>query len=137
MVRKLRFRHEKIDVCLNGCMLHCKKSKEKKECSICGHSRYKPPKIGKPNQSKILYNVLLYLPLTPRLQRFYMSTNTAKHMTWHHETCHEPRVMCHPCDSEAWKQFNQCHPEFTTEPCNVGWAIFSSILLLSNNCNTI
>ena len=27
--------------------------------------------------------------------------------------------MCHPCDGEAWKHFNECHPSFAADPRNV------------------
>ena len=40
-------------------------------------------------------------------------------MTWHDEAQREPNVMCHPCDGEAWKHFNECHPAFAADPRNV------------------
>ena len=60
-----------------------------------------------------------YFPLIPRLQRLYASRSSASHMRWHHEYRREDGVLCHPSDGEAWKQFDQLHHDFASEPRNV------------------
>ena len=40
-------------------------------------------------------------------------------MRWHAEHESEDGVMSHCSDSEAWKHFNQTHPDFATESRNV------------------
>ncbi|XP_054785879.1 uncharacterized protein LOC129292331 [Prosopis cineraria] len=119
MVGQLGLKYEKIDVCRNGCMLYYKENKERRECLVCGHDRFKSRKRDNGSNKDIPYKVLRYFPLTPRLQRLYMSSKTAEHMVWHHKTRREPGVMCHPCDGEAWKHFDQCYPSFALEPQNV------------------
>ncbi|KAL0402397.1 UNVERIFIED_CONTAM: hypothetical protein Slati_4269600 [Sesamum latifolium] len=52
-------------------------------------------------------------------ERLYAFKTITEHMSWHatHET--ESGVMCHPSDAEAWKYFNETHPDFALEPRNV------------------
>jgi len=58
------------------------------------------------------YKKLRYFPITPRLQRLFMSSRTAEHMTWHQSHHAVDGVMVHPFDGEAWKHFNSvcCNP---------------------------
>nr|GEX34953.1 hypothetical protein [Tanacetum cinerariifolium] len=74
---------------------------------------------GSSNGKDISYKYMHYLPLIPRLQRLYMSKETAQHMTWHHEHKREPGVLSHPSDGEAWKKFDQIHAPFAAKPRNV------------------
>ncbi|XP_052622260.1 uncharacterized protein LOC128127643 [Lactuca sativa] len=60
-----------------------------------------------------------YLPIAPRLQRLYLTKNTAKQMTWRYEHQKEPGLMVHPSDGEARKHFDSMYPEFSSEPRNV------------------
>ena len=98
MVQQLGLGSEEIDVCVNGCMFYYKENKDRTECSTCHHLQYKPRKksCGKPKG--IPYKILCYLPLTPRLQRLYMSSKTTKHMTWHSKTDQEVGIISHPYD---------------------------------------
>ncbi|KAL0435230.1 UNVERIFIED_CONTAM: hypothetical protein Sradi_0230900 [Sesamum radiatum] len=100
-------------------MLFWKDDKHLEFCKFCGHARYKPTRGQNPRHKKTAYAILRYLPITPRLQRLYASNTTVEHMSWHatHET--ESGVMCHPFDAEAWKYFNETHPDFALEPRNV------------------
>ncbi|KAL0372098.1 UNVERIFIED_CONTAM: hypothetical protein Scaly_0891400 [Sesamum calycinum] len=100
-------------------MLFWKDDKHLEFCKFCGHARYKPVKGQKPRRKRSAYATLRYLPITPRLQRLYASNTTAEYMSWHatHET--ENGVMCHPSDAEAWKYFDDTHPDFAIEPRNV------------------
>ena len=43
-------------------------------------------------------------------------------MRWHKEGVrHDPAVVSHPADGEAWKQFDLVHPDFACEYRNVDW----------------
>ncbi|OMP05644.1 Transposon, En/Spm-like protein [Corchorus capsularis] len=111
--------YKKIPACPNNCMLFYKESESLNECSVCGHPRYKPRKSSSSKHKDVPFKVLRYLPLTPRLQRLYMSSKTAKHMSWHEFNQSPEGEMRHPVDSEAWQQFNRTHPEFAHECRNV------------------
>ena len=79
--------------------------------------RYKPRTgMGK---TLVAYKKLRYFPITPRLQRLFMSPRTAEHMTWHQAHHAVDGVMGHPSDGEAWKRFNSVHPHFSVESRNV------------------
>ena len=46
MVQKLGLGYEKIDVCVNGCMIYYKENKDKIECLYYHHPCFKPKKKG-------------------------------------------------------------------------------------------
>ncbi|KAL1371645.1 hypothetical protein AAHE18_01G148200 [Arachis hypogaea] len=96
LVSKFGMKSNKIDCCINGCMLYYKEDDiPRKECKFCHSPRYKIGKKGKQVPLKRMH----YLPLIPRLRRLYASMNTASHMRWHFD--HEK------------------HPQFSQEPRNV------------------
>jgi hypothetical protein len=68
-------------MCPNFCMLYYLENAELIKCMTCGHSRYKP--ITGKGKTLVAYKKLRYFPITPRLQRLFMSPRTAEHMTWH------------------------------------------------------
>src|SRR5262249_19592059 len=120
MVHELGLGFMKIDVCPNHCLLYYKEDAEKTCCDICGHSRFKPRRGDNVKQKDVPHKVLRYFPLTPRLQRLYMSSKIAKHMRWHAERVRrEENVMNHHADAEAWKHFDRTHPTFSREIRNV------------------
>ncbi|KAL0368281.1 UNVERIFIED_CONTAM: hypothetical protein Scaly_1047000 [Sesamum calycinum] len=80
---------------------------------------YKPTRERNPNCAKTPYAVLRYLPITPRLQRLYASQPTAEQIMWHANHQTEEGSMCHMSDAEAWRHFDQTHPDFAVKPCNV------------------
>jgi Transposase family tnp2 len=111
--------YEKIDVCPNFYMLHYKDRANKDKCDECKEERYEPPSC-KNSKKRVLKKVLRYLPITPRLQRLYMTRANAEHMRWHKEGAREkPDIMVHPADGEDRKQFDQKYPQFAVEICNV------------------
>ncbi|KAL0410500.1 UNVERIFIED_CONTAM: hypothetical protein Slati_3639700 [Sesamum latifolium] len=110
---------EKIDACMNDCMLYWKDDINLDYCKFCGESKYKPIRERNPNRKKTPYAVLRYLPLTPRLQWLYASKVTAEQMTCHANHQKEERSMCHPPDAEAWRHFDWTYPKFAAEPRNV------------------
>ncbi|XP_012841495.1 PREDICTED: uncharacterized protein LOC105961778 [Erythranthe guttata] len=125
MVRKLGLGYQKIHVCVNECILYYKENEELNLCPIFGHSRYKPKRRGDKKQKDIPHKILRYFPLTPRLQRLYLSSKTSEHMIWHKRNGQESETMRHPCDGEAWKSFDESYPLFSSEPRNVRLALSS------------
>ena len=71
------------------------------------------------NKGDIPNKVLRYFPLTDRLKRLYLSSRTAKHMTWHKKNPAKEGELRHPSDGEAWKYFDLKHPEFAADARNV------------------
>ncbi|KAL0420330.1 UNVERIFIED_CONTAM: hypothetical protein Slati_3055900 [Sesamum latifolium] len=118
LIKDLGLPMEKIDACKNGC-LYWKDDIDLDYCKFCGGARYKPTRVRNPNRKNTPYAVLRYLPITPRLQRLYVSKTTAEQMTWHATHQIEEGSMCHPSDAEAWRHFDRTHPDFAAEPHNV------------------
>ena len=79
MMKPLGLGYQKIDICPNFCMLYYLENAELTECMTCGHSRSKP-RTGRV-KTLVAYKKLRYFPITPRLQRLFMSIRTAEHMT--------------------------------------------------------
>ncbi|XP_065874236.1 uncharacterized protein [Euphorbia lathyris] len=109
---------EKIDCCVQGCMLFWKDDNDLLTCKVCGHARFKP-RHGSRKHKLIPFRKMVYFPLTPRLRRLFASKATAEHMRWHHNHVCDEETMCHPCDSEAWKHFNHSNESFAAESRNV------------------
>jgi len=55
---------------------------------------------------------LKYFSITLRMQRLFMSLKTIEHLTWHQSHDAVNIVMVHSFNGEAWKQFNNVHPQF-------------------------
>ncbi|XP_004301988.1 PREDICTED: uncharacterized protein LOC101296874 [Fragaria vesca subsp. vesca] len=123
MLAGLGLDHQKIDACVNNCLLYYKDNKDEVECPYCYEPRYEASTSSK-QKKPILMKVLRYFPLGPRLQRLYMSSHTAKHMRWHQaryqgEERIDPDNLTHPADGEAWKHFDRSFPEFAGDYRNV------------------
>lgn len=110
---------KQIDVCPNFCMLYYNDNALKIRCDVCKEPRYEeatPNKKAKPVPRKIL----CYLPITPRLQRMYMTQSTVEYMRWHKEGVRQKiGLMVYPVDAEDWKKFDQEHPDFASEVRNI------------------
>jgi len=91
MMKPLSLGYQKINICPNFCMLYYLENAELTKCITCGHSCYKP-RIGR-GKTLVAYKKLRYFPITPRLQRLFMSLRTAEHMTWHQSGNHMMRLM--------------------------------------------
>ncbi|KAF5458835.1 hypothetical protein F2P56_022835 [Juglans regia] len=78
----LGFSYVQIDACPNDYMLFWNDDADKEACCKCKESRW-VSSIGK--KGKIPQKVLRYFPLTPRLQRLFISKNSAKSIKWHRE----------------------------------------------------
>jgi hypothetical protein len=120
LVEELGMDHKKIDVCPNLCMLYYSQANiVKTRCDVFGEPRYKPTGPNK-NAKPVPQKILRYLPITPRLQRIYMTKASAKNMRSHKEgVCHKAPMMVHPADGEVWKHFARKHPDFAEELRNV------------------
>ena len=124
MVNELGLNYVKIDACPNHCMLYYKDNEDKASCDICGHSRFKPRRELLTKGKAVPFSTLRYFPVTQRLQRMFMSSKTAIHMTWHADRMHRDEdIISHPADGEAWKHFDRTHPTFSYEPRNVRVAL--------------
>ncbi|XP_010468113.1 PREDICTED: uncharacterized protein LOC104748126 [Camelina sativa] len=117
LMRSLGLPYQKIDVCRDNCMIFWKDAASKENCQFCGKDRFHPTQ--KPEQKKVAYSQMFYLPVADRLKRLYQSDNTAKDMRWHAEHFVKTGEMSHPSDGEAWKHFNKVYPDFASEPRNI------------------
>ncbi|KAH0676205.1 hypothetical protein KY285_024006 [Solanum tuberosum] len=105
IIRELGLSYNKIDACINDCMLYWKEDNLLDSCKNCGASRWKmnthtgetKNKKGK----KIASKCLCYFPLKSRLQRLFMSTKTSCLMTWHEDERTNDGIMRYPADSMA------------------------------------
>ncbi|KAL9668069.1 hypothetical protein QQ045_002443 [Rhodiola kirilowii] len=80
VLKNLGLGYETIHACEKGCILYYKEFMAFESCPACNEPRYTDTE-----GSKIPNRVVRYFPLTPRLQRLYMSPQTAKEMRWHGE----------------------------------------------------
>ncbi|XP_021755281.1 uncharacterized protein LOC110720552 [Chenopodium quinoa] len=115
VVNRLELPHEKIHACPKGCMLFWKEDVNLFNCRVCGSERYSKTSKG----SLVPLKVLIYFPITPRLQRLFATKNISAEMTWHANNPRVGNTMAHPCDSDAWKHLDKTFPEFASEPRNV------------------
>jgi hypothetical protein len=79
MMKPLGLGYQKIHMFPNFYMLSYLENVELIECIRCGHSHYKPRTSME--KTLVAYKKLRYFPITPRLQRLFMSPRTVKHMT--------------------------------------------------------
>ena len=117
--------YEKIDACLNDCMLFRNDHKDDEFGLFYGASRYiKNPEVdGEVESSKKLHRVsaktLRHFPLIPRLKRLFMCLKTADSLRWHDEERSKDGKLSHPADGQAWIHFDRLHPYFALDSRNV------------------
>ena len=107
--------YENIDACKYSCFLFYKEGADLVKCPVCDEPRWTYSPNGRPIPKK----VVRYFPLTPRLQRLYMSPHTAKEMRWHGERIIDDDYLRHPADGEAWQEFDKSFPGFASDIRNV------------------
>lgn len=106
-----------IHACKYDCALLWKEHASCGSCPVCNEPRYKYEN-GK--GEKIPQKVLFNFPLKPRLQRLFMSKDTATDMRWHKENRVDvEEVFNHPADTEEWKDFDKKYPWFAKDARNV------------------
>ena len=83
LLKGLSMDYEKIDCCPKGCLLFWKQFKDDKYCTICRASRYHEVTgaDGQVTQTKVAVKILRYLSFIKRIQRVYLSEETATQMT--------------------------------------------------------
>ncbi|KAL2922688.1 Cadherin EGF LAG seven-pass G-type receptor 1 [Bienertia sinuspersici] len=119
LIKDLGLDYLKIDAFENDCILYWKENENLNECPTCGLLRWKNVNDNSLKGVKVLHKVLRYFPLKPRLQRLYMSRKMAKDMQWQKEEILDDNIMRHPCDSYAWKSFDEEYGDFAKEARNV------------------
>jgi hypothetical protein len=79
----LRMTYEHIHACSKGCVLFRKEYAEAKYCLKCKSSSFMEVKSGNglKRQLDIPVTILQHLPFIPRIQRLYMTEESAKQMT--------------------------------------------------------
>ena len=126
LLRVLKMPYEQIHACPKGCILFRKEHAEAKHCPKCKSSRFLEVDYGDglKRQLDIPVKILRYLPFVPRIQRLYMTEESAKQMTWHKNgRRYNPDKMVHPSDGESWKHFDDIHREKALETRNVRVAL--------------
>jgi hypothetical protein len=126
LFKALKMLYEQIDACVNGCVLYRKEHADATHCPKCKSSRFEevPAADCQMKQTDITQKIVRYLPFVLRIQRLYMTEETAKQMTWHkHGIRYSPNKMVHPSDGEAWQYFDGQHPEQAGEARNVRVAL--------------
>ncbi|KAK1620140.1 hypothetical protein QYE76_025657 [Lolium multiflorum] len=78
---------------------------------------------GQKRQTTIAKNILRYLPVLPRIQRLFMTEDTAQQMRWAVEGNRYTDKMIHPSDGSAWKNFVKKFPLKAGDPRSVAVAI--------------
>ncbi|XP_068329751.1 uncharacterized protein [Pyrus communis] len=121
LLKNFMLPHQKIHACENDCMLYWKHNSGLDACHTCGVSRYttEVDETARSSKKRIPRKVLRYFPITPRLQRLYMSRHTNEDMCWHGLSRPEDGFLRHPADSFAWKQLDLKFPTFGDEMRNV------------------
>ncbi|XP_073365158.1 uncharacterized protein [Aegilops tauschii subsp. strangulata] len=126
IMKALSMDYEKIDVCPKNCLLFRHEYADDKYCRQCGSSRYIEvvSEDGEKKQLTIPVKVLRYLDFIKRLQRLFITKESAKMMKWHKEGIrYNPKKIIHPSEGEAWKSFDEEYPEEAAEAGNVRLAI--------------
>jgi hypothetical protein len=124
VVRDLGLDYQKIDACVNDCMLFQKSYANLSKCPTCGESRWKVTNDEEASGSASTKKhspckILRYFPVIPRLQRLYMMESTSSLMRWHkRDGLVSDEKMCHPADSRAWNHVDNLYPEFASVPRN-------------------
>ena len=144
IITNLDLGYEKIHACPTDCMLYWKEKSNLDAGPHCEVSRWKPlesPVADKTQASsskskKKAAKVLHWFPLKPRLQRLFLSSELAINMKWHPIGQTNDGVMRHPVDSEAWKEFDDKHAEFASDPRNVRLGLEADGFNLYGNMST-
>ena len=126
VLKSLKMPYEQIHACPKGCVLFRNEHADATHCPKCKTSRFMEVDCGngQKKQLNIAEKILRYLPFIPRIQRLFMTEDTAKQMTWHKQgKRYHPDKMVHPSDGEAWRYFDEKHPDKAGESRNVRVAI--------------
>jgi hypothetical protein len=126
ILSSLKMTYEKIDACPKGCMLFRKEHATGNDCIHCKSFRYFEADSGDgtKRQTGIPQKILRYLPFLPRLQRLFMTEESAQQMRWPLEgERYKKDKMIHPSDGQAWQNFAKKYPLKAGNPRSVAVAI--------------
>jgi hypothetical protein len=75
LFKALKMPYEKIDACVNGCVLFRKEHADATHCPKCKSLRFEevPAADVQMKQTDIAQKIIRYLPFVPRIQRLYMT----------------------------------------------------------------
>ncbi|KAL9683796.1 hypothetical protein QQ045_021221 [Rhodiola kirilowii] len=111
VLKNMGLGYETIHACEHGCILYYKEHKDRITYLVCGEGRYRENE----SNNKVPKKTLKYFPLTPILQRLYMSPDIVAHMRWHAlKNVEDPDYNRHPADGESWQLFDKEYTEFST-----------------------
>ncbi|CAM8923526.1 unnamed protein product [Rhodiola kirilowii] len=84
LVSDLGMAYQRIDLCVNGCMIYYAESEGMTTCTFCGEDRYQPGASQSTSRyTRVARSSMFYLDIIPRLERLFLMKNIAKHMSWH------------------------------------------------------
>ncbi|XP_074325524.1 uncharacterized protein LOC141663604 [Apium graveolens] len=126
VIKDLGLDYQRIHACPNNCMLFWAENEKEENCKTCGASRWviveKKGAVDN-NEKKLIHkvpaNVMRYFPLKKRLQRMFISKELSELMLWHAKGRKKDGKLRHPADVEAWKAFDACYPQFSSENRNI------------------
>ncbi|CAK8561003.1 unnamed protein product [Lathyrus sativus] len=107
LVSKLGLEVQKIDCCINRCMLFYENEygindEALEECKFCKSPRYQVRSKGiNRKQKRVVVKSMFYLSIIPRLKILFASMHSASQMTQHHTNKTSSGIMRHPSDGEA------------------------------------
>jgi len=99
MMKPLSLGYQKINIFLNFCMLYYLENTDLTKYRTYRHAHYKP-RTSK-GRTLVIYKKLRYFPITPKLQRLFISPKTLKYMTLHHSHDAVDGAMMHPSYGKA------------------------------------
>ncbi|KAK1644494.1 hypothetical protein QYE76_062299, partial [Lolium multiflorum] len=126
LLSDLKMSSQQIHACPKGCMLFREEHADTNYCIKCNSSRYFEVDRngdGQKRQTTVAKNILRYLPVLPRIQRLFMTEDTAQQMRWAVEGNRYTDKMIHPSDGTAWKNFVKKFPLKAGDPRSVAVAI--------------
>ncbi|XP_028949266.2 uncharacterized protein [Malus domestica] len=138
LLKNFMLPHQKIHACENDCMLYWKHNSGLNVCHTCGVSKYttEVDDTAQNSKKRIPRKVLTYFPITPRLQRLYMSRHTSEDMCRLGLSRPEDGFLRHPADSFAWKQLDMKFPTFGGKIRNVRLGLASDGFNPFGKCST-
>ena len=84
IIKDLGLHYQKIDASKNDSFIYCKEHAQACQCTVCGVSRWKTKGKGANGfTKKVPQKILCYFPITPRLQKLFMSSKTIAYIRWH------------------------------------------------------
>lgn len=112
LVTSLGMDYDRIEACVNDCVLFRKEYASLDSCPLCGEARYKEGM----QSATVPRKVLRHFPLIPRIQHMFRSKGSSELLTWHALNRSTDGIMRVPADSPAWKHVEETWPEFRHEP---------------------